>query len=88
MIQQLWILHRKTLDKEIKNWKGNPQERSGVLNILPKGQGFVNTTFKNKQTQTGQIANRDGHISKNMGGEAALPTNPEKFRADKRKINM
>ena len=32
---------------------------------------------------TSAEANRDGHVSKRMGGESASPTNPEKVRAGK-----
>ena len=40
------------------------------------------------KTPTRSEANRDGHVRKRNGGEAASSTNPEKGRADKRKTKI
>ena len=57
--------------------KGKPPRTEQSPQYLPKGQGVRDETCKNKQTQTGQIANSDGHIREDIGGEATLPINPK-----------
>ena len=81
MVQTIQIV--QTLEPPLENVghknyrKGNPQEWSGVPKIFPKVQDVGNSPYKNKQTQTEQISNRDVHIRKIMGGESDLPTNPK-----------
>ena len=43
---------------------------------------------KPSRTPTIAESNRDGHVRKRKGRESALPNNPEKGRAGKRKTKM
>ena len=70
--------------EDIKNRKWNPQDQIGILKVLPKGQGVEIHIVKLKNN--GRKSDRASLVRIKTGGASALPTNPKKGRADKRRV--